>query len=316
MIKIACVGDNVVDINYEDGMINPGGNCVNVAVYARQTGHFAAYVGVLGDDPYAKVLTDSFDKIGVKYDHCVRLRGETGRCFCKLVNGDRLLGDENDGGLVKSRPLVITDSLIDYLKGFDIVHTSCYSYIDDKLYKFKKARIPVVYDFSTEWDEKNTAYVCPNVRYVLFSEKPGFGREESFRMLHDAVSEYGCELAIMTMGKKGAVVYDGRDFCEKEPYNIEAGARDTTGCGDSWISAFITTYVECFKRLSIMESAADEQLILKRDEDDFRKNAIAMGMCMGDLRSRLTTLIKGGYGYGIPIKEFKKRYGDEYANPL
>ena len=32
MIKIACVGDNVVDINYIDGIVNPGGNCVNVAV--------------------------------------------------------------------------------------------------------------------------------------------------------------------------------------------------------------------------------------------------------------------------------------------
>ena len=28
MIKIACVGDNVVDINYIDGIVNPGGNCV------------------------------------------------------------------------------------------------------------------------------------------------------------------------------------------------------------------------------------------------------------------------------------------------
>ena len=54
MIKIACVGDNVVDINYIDGIVNPGGNCVNVAVYCSQMGHKAAYVGVLADDDYAK----------------------------------------------------------------------------------------------------------------------------------------------------------------------------------------------------------------------------------------------------------------------
>lgn len=41
MIKIACVGDNVVDINYIDGIVNPGGNCVNVAVYCSQMGHRA-----------------------------------------------------------------------------------------------------------------------------------------------------------------------------------------------------------------------------------------------------------------------------------
>lgn len=62
MIKIACVGDNVVDINYIDGIVNPGGNCVNVAVYCSQMGHKAAYVGVLADDDYAKVITDSLKK--------------------------------------------------------------------------------------------------------------------------------------------------------------------------------------------------------------------------------------------------------------
>lgn len=105
MIKIACVGDNVVDINYIDGIVNPGGNCVNVAVYCSQMGHKAAYVGVLADDDYAKVITDSLKKNQVAYDMSPVGHGETGRCFINLVDGDRIIGDENDGGLLKASPL-------------------------------------------------------------------------------------------------------------------------------------------------------------------------------------------------------------------
>ena len=154
MIKIACVGDNVVDINYIDGIVNPGGNCVNVAVYCSQMGHKAAYVGVLADDDYAKVITDSLKKNQVAYDMSPVGHGETGRCFINLVDGDRIIGDENDGGLLKASPLRLDEKLIMYLKKFDIVHTSCYSYIDDELEKIKDAGIPLLYDFSIEWDDE------------------------------------------------------------------------------------------------------------------------------------------------------------------
>ena len=35
-MKIACVGDNCIDFYDETGMACPGGNPVNVAVYARR----------------------------------------------------------------------------------------------------------------------------------------------------------------------------------------------------------------------------------------------------------------------------------------
>lgn len=308
MIKIACVGDNVVDINYIDGMVNPGGNCVNAAVYAKQLGHDAAYVGVLADDCYAKVLTDSFDRIGIQYDHCVVLHGETGRCACRLVNGDRVLSDENNGGLVMSNPLAIDDGLLNYLKGFDIVHTSCYSYIDGQLFKFREAGIPVIYDFSTEWNDDNLGLVCPQVDFVLFSDKWDAGIGANLAMLKKVTDEYHCRLAVMTMGKKGACVYDGNTLYQKRPYNVEAGATDTTGCGDSWISAFITTYVECHKRLRIQRNIADDPLLREEDELDFERSTVDISMCMGNIRSRLTTLIKGGYGYGVPIGALRGGY--------
>ena len=55
---------------------------------------------------------------------------------------------------------------------------------------------------------------------------------------------YGCRLAVTTIGSRGAIVYNGRKYYRKLPYNFEAPVADTTGAGDSWITAFISSYIE------------------------------------------------------------------------
>lgn len=303
MIKIACMGDNVVDINYIDQMINPGGNCVNVAVYCSQLGHQAAYVGILADDRYAEIVTNSLELNRVDYSMSIRMHGETGRCTCKLVDGDRILGDENDGGLVKSDPLNISDEMIEYLKTFDVVHTSCYSYIDDQLYKVKDAGIPLLYDYSTAWGVDNVEKICKVSDYILFSERDDLSDQENYQIFVDAVDKYHCKMSVMTMGIKGAMVYDGKQVYKKDPYYVEGGAIDTTGCGDSWISGFITTYTEAIKRLNRMIKSSDEGYIIPDNEEDTKKNIIELSMCMGNLKARHTCRIKGAYGCGIPIEK-------------
>lgn len=305
MIRIACIGDNVVDINYIDGVINPGGNCVNVAVYCSQLGFDAAYVGVMADDGYAKIVADSMVKTGVDISQCVYKHGETGRCSCKLIDGDRVLGDENDGGLVKSEPLKISDEMLEYLKGFDIIHTSCYSYIEDEMMKVKAAGIPVLYDFSTVWTDEKVAKVAEFADYVLFSGRDDLSEEENLKMFKDAVDKYGYKMSIMTMGIKGAWVYDGKRTFTKAPYNIEGGAIDTTGCGDSWISGFITSFMDNKLRLDRMVATASGSFITDVNKDDAMANVIEISMCMGNLRARYTSQIKGAYGLGVPISAYE-----------
>lgn len=306
MAKIACVGDNVVDINYIDGIVNPGGNCINVAVYCSQLGHQAAYLGVLADDVYAKVVTDSLEKNHVEYHMSPVFPGETGRCFINLVDGDRIIGDENNGGLVKSSPLQISEKMLEYLKQFDIVHTSCYSYIDDQLFMLKDAGIPLLYDFSTVWNDEKISKIAEVADYILFSGRDELSEAENMAVLKTAVDGRHCRMAILTMGTKGAWVYDGENMYEKEPYNIEGGAIDTTGCGDSWISGFISTYVENMKRMQDMQLASDEHFIQLKHAKDVKKHAIEMAMCMGNLKARQTCRIKGAYGCGVPLASIRK----------
>lgn len=295
MVRIACIGDNVVDINYVSRKIYPGGNCVNVAVYCSQLGHYAEYIGVLADDKYAGVVTKSLKQNRVAFGRSVIRHGETGRCFCNLTNGERVLGDENDGGLVKSEPLDIDSSLVEYVKSFDVIHTSCYSYLDDQLSRLKESGVPILYDFSTEWDREKCAAICPHIDYVLFSDQCGTSSAEKEYTLKAAVEKYCCSLAVMTMGSEGSCVYDGSRFYRKEPYNIEGGARDTTGCGDSWISGFITTYISGKKTFS-------NQFITKENERDWRESLIKFSMCAGNLKARQTSQTDGAFGCGIDLK--------------
>lgn len=303
MIKIACVGDNVVDINYIDGLIHPGGNCVNAAVYCSQMGHQAAYVGVLADDENANIVTESLTAYNVDWHMSPVKHGETGRCPCRLVDGERILSDENDGGLVKSDPLVLTEDILQYLKSFDIVHTSCYSYFDEQLYKIKDLGIPICYDFSTVWnrDEARLKMVADAAQYILFSEIEELSDEENDRILIDAVDKYHCRMAILTKGIKGAFVYDGRKIYSKAPYNVEAGAVDTTGCGDSWISGFITTYIEIMKRMKDMQKTSDRCFLNEESIRDVHEYAIKAAMCMGNLKARHTCRVKGAYKWDVPI---------------
>ena len=301
MIKIACVGDNVVDINYIDGIIHPGGNCVNVAVYCAQMGHQAAYVGVLADDSNAKVVTDSLDDFGVEWKMCPVVHGETGRCSVRLVDGERILSDENDGGILKAEPLVLTDEILEYLKGFDLVHNSCYSYFDEQLYKIRELGVPLVYDFSTAWTPEKVEMIAKSADFILFSERDDRTDEENDQILKDAVDKYGCRLAILTKGTRGAFVYDGETLYAKEPYNVEAGAIDTTGCGDSWVAGFISSYVEIMKRMRAMKADSDDAFITPENEKDVHRHAIEMAMCMGNLKARYTCRIKGAYRWGVPV---------------
>ena len=274
---------------------------MNVAVYCSQLGHRAAYVGVLADDAYGKVLTDSLKQQKVEYFMSPICHGETGRCFINLVDGDRVIGDENDGGLVKSSPLAVTDELIAYLKTFDLVHTSCYSYIEDQLVKIKEAHIPLLYDFSTEWDKKKVKAISGIADFILFSGRDDLSEQENLDVLFEAVDSRYCRMAIITMGVRGAWVYDGREIYAKKPYYAEGGAIDTTGCGDSWISGFITTYMEIVKEMEDMATSSDQYFILEENKRDVERQAIKAGMCIGNLKARHTCRLKGAYGCGVPL---------------
>ena len=150
MIRTIGVGDNVVDRYIHSNMMYPGGNSINFSVYSRQMGAESAYMGVLADDPEGRLIVSALDRLGIDYSKCEFVHGETGRCSTHLVNGDRIITDDNDFGAVKTSPLELTKERLGYISRFDVAHSSCYSFIEGSLHKIKEKGVPVVYDFPTD----------------------------------------------------------------------------------------------------------------------------------------------------------------------
>ncbi|MCH3918104.1 MAG: PfkB family carbohydrate kinase [Spirochaetia bacterium] len=307
MFSMLCIGDNVVDINYDRKKIYPGGNCVNVSVYVRSLGYDAAYVGVLADDAYAKLVRDVLDSHHIDRSLCPIKHGETGRCSCKTINGDRILTDENDLGLVKSSPLLISDAILRFARDFSLIHTSCYSFIDGQLEKLKGLGIPLIYDFSDLWDEKKIAAVCPNCTYALFSVGNLDNFNQNKQLLKQVVDKFNCELSIATLGADGAWVY----YHDKEfflfPYNRSGKVFDTTGCGDAWISGFIATYqCERDKYRSYTTAGTSDFHLSDDDENDFSNGLIPYCMHVGNYCAAKIAKTDGALGYFVPFADWEE----------
>lgn len=297
MIRMIGVGDNVVDKYTHLKTIFPGGNCVNFAVYGKMMGHETAYMGVLGDDMEAQVLTDALTALGIDYSKSEFVHGETGVCSTRLINGDRVITDDNDLGAVKSTPLNLTEERLSYISGFDIAHSSCYSFIDDQLHKIKALGIPVSYDFSDIWEVADLARVCPDIDIAFFSGKK-LPDDTLKELLRQAVHEHGCKLAITTIGKRGAIIYAGKRFHSIKPYNLGGAVVDTLGAGDSFFTGFITSYIEGVKRFEAVTKKDAASCTDEEDRDAYWDALIEYSMNVANLLAAKNCMVNGAFGHG------------------
>lgn len=300
MIRVVGVGDNVIDRYMHMGMMYPGGNSLNFAVYAKQLGHQAAYVGVIANDEYGRVITNPLQALHIDTSYCEFVQGETGLSTTTIENGDRTITDDNDYGAVKATPLQLTQTRLDYISTFDIAHSSCFSFIEDQLHLIKERGIPLVYDFSDLWEEKDLEAICPTIGIAFFSGKK-LPDNELKRLLKKAV-DLGCELAITTIGKRGAILYNGRQYYQSAPYNLEAAVVDTLGAGDSFLTGFLTTYIEGKKRFALSANTRNAALNTTEEDRGRYENAlIEYAMQAGNLLAINNCMFYGAFGHGVHL---------------
>lgn len=279
MSRIIGVGDNVVDLYLHRNTMYPGGNALNIAVFAKELGAQTAYMGVYGTDKAGGWIRQVLDKLDVDQARCRVVEGENGYSAVNLVDGDRTYVGSNDGGVSKSHPLELAPDDLTYIHGFDLAHTSCYSHIEPQLPKLKQAGPLVSFDFSDRFTESYAAQVCPYVDISLISCGKKSDEEVSgvIQRAHDA----GCSMVLASMGRRGArLSFKGKVYAQ--PSGKEK-AIDTLGAGDAFFTAFIVNYLDADK-----DSNQDEtiQRCLAEGAE------YATKVCMRD----------GAFGYGIEIE--------------
>lgn len=301
MIRAIGVGDNFIDRYLFKNTMYVGGNSLNFAVYAKMLGHESAYCGVLAQDLEAQFICQTMERFNICYDHCVVVpNGETGKGSIRLVNGDRVIMDDNDNGSVKHTPLQITPQLIRYFQQFDLIHSCCFGFLESQLPLIHTAGVPIAYDFSEEWTiDGKLEEICPCATIVLFSGS-NYPRDIIETSLKKACA-LGCEIAIATVGAQGAIIYDGYDFYKRPPYKSRRDIVDTIGAGDSFFAGFTTTYIEGRKRLYDLMKEDLDFLMSYKDKCQYRKSLIEQSIHIGNAMAMKTCMTYGSFGGGIPI---------------
>ena len=294
-MKILGFGDNIVDRFLDRRLDYPGGNAVNVAVYARRLGATAGYLGVFGDDDLARFLRAALTAAGVDHARSVVRRGETGISTLNVVDGERVFLDWNDGGITVREPIDLRDGRLAYASTFDLVHSSVYSCTEPELPLLRETDALVSFDFSSEPEFRTDAYlgrVAPHIDLALISCS-----EQSVDQTHqllDNLIAAGAGIALATRGTEGAIATDGTNRVSADTLVIDdpASIVDTMGCGDAFVAGFA---VELLRR------GWTRQHSPSRDD-------LLAGLAAGNASSRDQCFVESAFGGGrsIPDEELQR----------
>ena len=280
-MKFMGVGDNVCDVYLHEKTMYPGGQALNLSVYMRRLGAESAYFGLFGNDGVARHVCEALDAEGVDRSRCRVADAPNGYAMVDLVDGDRRFVGSNKGGPARTQKVVRPQDA-PLLAGFDVIHTSNNSHLDDCLGMLKASGALVSYDFSLSWrDSARVEAICPQVDFAFFS-CGDFSDEEASALVRRAQG-LGCKVAVATLGSRGAMCCAGGVQLQNalEP----VAAIDTMGAGDSFAAAFLYSAAPQAKA-----GAADEA-------------ALRAAMEHGARFAATTCLVRGAFGYGAPVSD-------------
>lgn len=228
MVKIAAMGDNVVDCYVSKDTMFPGGNCLNVSVFIKRFGGESAYVGVIGKDAAGALLMESLLTEGVDASHLRVIEGgATAYCMIGHRGADRVFL-RADLGVSMFEPWA--DDFA-FLNGFDAVHIGQSSGLDEFL-KEAGSATRLSYDFSTRRDRAHRQEIAP-LCFLASISGGDLKRAEALAILQE-LTEAGAKWALITRGDEGAILAgEGQLF---EVAAAPAELVDTLGAGDTFIA--------------------------------------------------------------------------------
>lgn len=268
MVAIAAAGDNVVDCYESLGRMYPGGNALNVAVFARRCGASASYIGAVADDRAGHLIRAALAAESVNVQSLRMLPGQTAYCVIGHENGDRVFL-RSELGVSRFEPDELDLAVI---ARHDAVHVSRSSGMDHRLEEFASLA-PLSYDFSNRRDAAHIKAVAPHCFLASFSGSD-LTAEEADRLAAEALA-HGAKWVLVTRGAEGAfLAQDGGTMrVTAEPRTVV----DTLGAGDTFIARVLIGLITEENVESAMADAA------KRAAETCERH--------------------GAFGYGLPLPD-------------
>ena len=277
-MKLIGIGDNTIDDYAHIRTLFPGGNALNVAVYAAKLGCESAYQGVFGSDAAAEHMQQTLAGIGVDISHRRLADGPSGRATLTIEDGERVFIGSNGGGVRTAVSMAFIFDDMDYLQSFSIAHTSTYSYMDDQLARLQPLIPMVSYDFSDDFDAEHALSLCRYIDIAFFSCSE-WTEQATIDLLQESVSR-GCTLSVATRGPLEAILFDGQSCFRQAPHTVTP--TDTLGAGDAFISGFLASYVSGKAESGVVPASLIEDSLAKAA-------SFAAEIC----------LVQGAFGHGL-----------------
>lgn len=279
-ISVLGIGDNVVDKYLHSGIMYPGGNALNFAVYAKLADIPSAFMGAFGNDDAAQHVQDVLHQLQIDISHSRHYTGENGYACIRLSHGDRQFVASNKNGVLREHPFSLSDDDLRYISQFTLVHSSINGHLESELEKIKQQTVLLSFDFSGRGTDDYFEKVCLWVDYGFISCS-GLSPDE-IKVKLNKLYRYGCRHIIATCGHEKVYYFSGADYLEWQPAYIEPV--DTLGAGDAFLTGFL---------LSILQSGMAEP----------DKESVLRAMRQGGKSAARVLSHYGAFGFGKPFAQ-------------
>jgi len=221
-----------------DARVLPGGQVATAMVACQTWGLRARYVGSVGDDAAARMQDTALREAGVEA-HLVSVAGCLSQCAFILVDaksGERTILWRRDPRLTLRPEQLHREWIVNaralHVDGHDPEAAACAAGWA------REAGIPVTADVDNVYPGLDG--LLEKVDYLLASHglpEKLTGEPDLLRSLPALAKQYGFRVSGATLGRGGAVAWDGRRFHYCPAFRVQTV--DTTGAGDVFHGAFV-----------------------------------------------------------------------------
>lgn len=235
-MKVAAIGDNVVDIYLDQQRMYLGGNALNFANFATEFPDVQSmYIGNFGNDELSVYIQQVLSNLSVDYQFSRILEGESGYSKVTLQNGDRVFVTSNRGGVLK-KGIKLSEQALERINQCDLVHFNINGNADDYLSKVQGPKI--IYDYSDFSSLEHIQQTINQVDIACFSM--GDADEEKIQHLINELHKLTTNkqlVILITRGNHGALASAAGEIYQQDAIAVDS-VKDTMGAGDAFITAF------------------------------------------------------------------------------
>ncbi|MEK9130220.1 MAG: carbohydrate kinase family protein [Patescibacteria group bacterium] len=228
--------------------VSMGGNAANVAASLNKLGLKIGIYTVLGDDENGEQIYQKIKKRKIETKFIKKEKNSKTNCsFVIKFKNDRTILVYHHSRKYFLPKLDKTEWI--YLTSVGKNHQELHQQIIDLVEKKKIKLIfnPGTYQLKTGFKKLKKIFEATTILNINKEEAQFLVKEminkniKENKKLLEILKNYGPEIVVMTQGRKGACVYDGKEYFKMPA--LPGHRVDVTGAGDSFASAFLAGFI-------------------------------------------------------------------------